>query len=490
MDEKDSQEAIAEYLREKNLAMIDARESLEDYIQLCDPNYIMGAVHRLICSELKLVEEGKVKRLALSLPARHGKSKAVAIEWPSYMLGKYPHLKFIVATHSNALAQEHSDSTRARLRNPWYQEIFPTRIRDDASSVKHWKTAQGGEYHTAGVTVKLSGFGTDILIIDDMFADYAEAHSQTKRDGVFNWFQSTAQTRLSPNGAIVMIGTRWHLDDLFGRLNDPALKAKAASLGVSEDVDWRVVNLPAFAEDGDPLGRKPGEALFPERWSEKRLRMLQATMDDHVFNAMYQGRPTMIGGNYLATANFEIVEPHDVPINQRWMRAWDFAYTTNTTSDYTASLKGMMHDGYLYLADGIHDKWKWPDAKARIVLQAEMEKIPIGVEANGPQKAAVDDLRESVSSSTIMELYPAVDIIVRIQRFAVLLKNKKVRLVRGDWNSSFVAECETLPNGKHDDWCAMVAMLVEMLETGPAAVQAIAPQNHGIRPTRSFRIRM
>lgn len=469
----------------------EARKDFASYIRLCDQSYQMEEMHRRIIHELALVESGATKRLLISTPPRHGKSRLIAKEWPTYILGRHPDKKFIVATHTNALAMDHSDHARARMRLPIYRAIFDSQIRDDASSVKHWKTAQGGEYHTAGITVKLGGFGADIFVLDDMFADFADAHSPTKRDAVFNWYQSTAQTRLSPNGAIVIISTRWHVDDLIGRLLDPMRKARSEMMGVSSDLNWKVLNLPAIAREGDELGRAPGEPLSPKRWPIERLVELQANMEDHVWASLYDGTPTVLGGNYLKTQNFKIRLPQEIPSNQQDMRYWDLAGTNKQTSDFTVGARGFIHghgdNAEFWICDIVRGKWAWPDAQERIKLQSIVDgSIPLGGEANGMQAALCDILQAAITDVPFQKVFPTVDKVTRAGEWAVKLKQGKVNLVLGDWNSAFIAEAEAFPRGAHDDQIDAISGLWKMLFMGPAA-QHVAPKPRDWESPAGFR---
>ena len=182
---------------------------------------------------------------------------------------------------------------------------------------------------TAGVGGPITGKGADILIIDDPVKNAEEANSQTYRDKTWEWYQSTAYTRLEPKGAIILIMTRWHEDDLAGRL------LKHMQNGTGEK--WEVINLPAIAEENDLLGRKPGEPLWPERYDLKELNRIKDTTGSYWWSALYQQRPQPPEGGLLKRSWIKYYQPHELPHLEELdiYQAWDLAISTKETADYT-----------------------------------------------------------------------------------------------------------------------------------------------------------
>ncbi len=233
---------------------------------------------------------------------------------------------------------------------------------------------------------------------------------------------------------------------------------------------WEVVNLPALAKANDPLGRKEGESIFPEKRSEAHYRALKATSLPYIWSAMFDGEPTLIGGNYIPVSEFRIVEREDVPPNLMWARAWDLAATTKEQNDPSAGGKGCIGpDGTLYIADMVVGRWKWPQTRELIKTFACSELIPVGVEAVGGFKAAYDNLIEVIPSGIMCTAYDATkDKLSRALPWIAMLGKQKVALVRGPWVPDFLIEAQkfTGMEGGQDDQIDVVSLLYIMLHGG------------------------
>lgn len=253
----------------------------------------------LIDGLLVRVAAGELKRLIVTVPVRHGKSEMCSRFFPAWLLGMFPNRRVVVAGYGSDFAQEWGEKARD-LMIAHGPRFFGTGVRKDSRARARWKVelADGGMF-ALGVGSPLTGRGADVLVIDDPFKNAEEAHSEVLRNKIWNWYWSTARTRLEPGGAIVLLMARWHEDDLVGRLlNHPA------------DVEpWTVVNLPALAEDNDPLGREPGEALWPERFSREELEATRATMLSLWWAALYQQRPAPPEGFLFKRKDFRYWRP-------------------------------------------------------------------------------------------------------------------------------------------------------------------------------------
>lgn len=232
----------------------------------------------LLADKLKAVEVGKLDRLMVFLPPRFGKSELISRGLPAWYLGKNPDDRVILTSYGASLAYEFSRIARNRLRD--YGNLFGETLAADSKSVTAWNIANhDGGLAAAGVGGPITGKGGDLIIIDDPIKNYAEAHSQKIREKLWNWFQTTLLTRLEPNGAIILVQTRWHREDLAGRLLD------------KEPAQWEVLRLPVFAEKNDPLGREPGELLWKERFSREEIERKRETQGSRKFAALYQQQP-------------------------------------------------------------------------------------------------------------------------------------------------------------------------------------------------------
>lgn len=263
-----------------------SRQNLIDYSIATNPQYIPNWHHRVIAHQLqKIAEEGDkdYKILIVTLPPRHGKSQECSIDFPSWYLGKKPDKEIITASYAGELAQSFGGKTREKVDSPAYKLIFPeVSLKEDEKARGRWRTNKGGSYLSVGVGGAITGFGANILLIDDPFKNREEAESDVMREKVWDWFTSTAFTRLSPNGVVVLIMTRWHMDDLAGRiLEHPTLSLRT-----------KLIRLPAIADRDDKF-RKQGEALWPSRYGKEALTEIKNTIGPYDWQALYQGSPVL-----------------------------------------------------------------------------------------------------------------------------------------------------------------------------------------------------
>ena len=227
-------------LEEQKIIVQAGRYSLADFSIITNSKYKPTWLHEEVENKLEAVEKGEIKRLMLFLPPRHGKSQLASINFPAWYLGRNPDKEIITASYSGDLAQDFGSKTRELIGGDTnYRYIFPgITLKEDEKAKAKWRTNKGGSYTSVGVGGGATGKGAHCLIIDDPIKNQEEANSETYRNKVWNWYISTAYTRLEKNGAIIIILTRWHLDDLAGRL----LKAQAEG-----GERWEVVKFPAIA---------------------------------------------------------------------------------------------------------------------------------------------------------------------------------------------------------------------------------------------------
>ena len=278
-----------------------ARSYLGAFVMATQPGYLMGWVHECICDELEMflqaVAERKSPRLMITVPPRHGKSTIASRCFPAYALGRYPDMQMIGTSYSAELASAMNRDVQRIIDSDEYRRIFPETTIAGVHAVKAGSWARNADYfevvgrhgcyRSAGVGGGLTGFGTSCAIIDDPVKNRAEADSLTVRNAVWNWYTSTLYTRLAPGGGVIVILTKWHEDDLAGRL----LEAQAKG----EGDEGRVINFPAIAEQ-DEEHRKKGEALHPERYPLEALERIKAAIGTRDWEALYQQHPVPDGG--------------------------------------------------------------------------------------------------------------------------------------------------------------------------------------------------
>lgn len=382
----------------------------------------------------------RCQRLMVFLPPQHGKSSVITERLPAYILERTPDARILVGAYNQKFANRFSRRNRA---------LASTRIllSDAKKAQDEWETAAGGAYISVGVRGSATGNPADYIIIDDPIKDRASAESETFRESLWEWYKGSIYTRQQPDTPIILIQTRWHTQDLAGML-----EAQAEEDGEQ----WTVVKLPALAEPGDPLGRVEGEALCPERFSTAQLLKKKKTFTEYEWASLYQQRPTPRSGGLFDVRQFEMIDAP--PPGLRLFRYWDLAVSQKEKSSRNASIEmGLAPDGRLILCDGIAFRAEWPDAKAtikQIMKDGRSRGVIHGIEAKLHGLPAVQEFWRDKELAGIPFMPMPVtggDKYTRALAWAARQKEGKVAIVRGDWNQSFLAECENFPNGAFDD---------------------------------------
>jgi len=324
----------------------------------------------------------KVKLLILNAPPRHGKTEQFPIHGTPFILGHYPEKKIIIASYAASLSERHSAKARD-LFAEWGPVLWNVKPHNAVFGRSLWQTEKGGEVLAVGLDGGTSGFGADILFVDDYHKNREQAESALQRDKAWTWWQSVAGTRIHPNATIVFFATRWHDDDIIGRI---LLQHKEE--GARSPFDLTYINLPAIAEEDDALGREPGEALWPWWMDTERLNHVKNTVGPYEWSALFQGHPTSRGGSLFKSDDFryytvdslssdflcwrkDIAEPLRISRKSLMRHAYiDPALEVKTTNDPT----GMAAWGY----SREHRIWLLLDRKnARIEHHKIMDAIKL-----------------------------------------------------------------------------------------------------------------
>ena len=264
-----------------------ARTNLLAFAKYTMPTYTVGGMHQLICEKLEAVERGDIKRLMIFTPPRHGKSELVSKRFPAWYLGRQPDRQIISASYGADLAGDFGRDVRNIIADKQFRVLFPfVNLAEDSQAKNRWHTSRGGSYVSAGVGSPITGRGAHILNIDDPVKDRADAESEVVRNSVWAWYTSTAYTRLMPGGAVILTMTRWHEDDLAGRL--------LARMQEGGD-RWDVLCLRGLDEHG--------QALWPERYSASSLHEIRAAIGSRDFESLYQQNPRPDGSAFFDVAN-------------------------------------------------------------------------------------------------------------------------------------------------------------------------------------------
>lgn len=358
-----------------------ARISLIPFVQIMmpDPNdpdnpehsmYIVKPFHSAMAAALEKVDKGTLRRLIITVPPRMGKSELSSRKLIPYLLGRDPYRNLIFGTYNQDFAQEQGKKIRATMLHPLYREIFPkTILAKGEQAADRLGTTMGGQVAFVGRGGTTTGRGADVFVVDDPYKDRAEADSPAIRKEVWDWWVDVVTTRLmSDLGSIILVMTRWHDDDLVGRLTDP--QNPCYTTGEAEE--WHVINLPALAEEDDVLGRKPGEALWPEKFSAAYLQQRRAA-NPRNFSALYQQRPSPVEGHYFLADMFQTYKSMDAaPVKDlRIYAASDHAVGVKQEHDRTCMLiAGLDRQHRLWLLDCVWKRMKPDDAVEQMLALA------------------------------------------------------------------------------------------------------------------------
>lgn len=392
---------------------------------------------KFIRLHLNKITQGELKRLMLFIPPRHGKSEMVTVRYPVYRLQEDPAMRVIVAAYNQTLAEKFSRKSRKIAR-----ERFE--LSKERTAAEDWETAQGGGLRAVGVGGGITGQGGNLIIIDDPVKSRKEANSLTYRNWVYDWYTDDLYNRQEPGAAIILIMTRWHEDDLAGRI-----------LASDEGPDWTVIKLPALAEEKDLLGRKPGQALNPARYDVPVLEKIRQ-VEKRSFWALYQQRPQEQEGDFFKRSWFVIVS--EVPADAKRVRYWDKAATSGD-GDYTVGCLMALKDGIYYIEDIVRGKWSTGE-RDRIMLQTaqlDNEKYPGAVNIwfeQEPGSSGVDVARAIVrmlAGYTVRADKVTGDKSARAEPFASQAEGGNVKLKKAKWNAEYIDELTSFPNAPHDD---------------------------------------
>ena len=397
---------------------------------------------------LQKVSVGELRRVIITLPPRHGKSERVSKKFPAWHVGRNPDDEIILASYSIDLSRGFSRIARDTLMS--HRDVFLVEIDRNNQSAESW-TIQGhrGGVTAAGVGGPITGRGAKIAIIDDPVKNSEEANSEVMREKIWEWYQSTLYTRLTPDGRIIIVMTRWHEDDLVGRL----LKKEKEEIeaGTHTGERWTVIKLPAIAEENDVLGRKPGEPLWPEfGFDAQRLEQIRQDVGSYVFNALYQQRPSAQEGQLFKRSWWKYYKV--LPPMVRKIISVDASFKDNDTSDFVSIQVWGKRGADMYLIDRVKDRMdfvttiqairnvvaKHPDAHMKLIED----------KANG--SAIISMLRHEIGG--IVPVNPAGGKVARAYAVSPYIEAGNVYLPEGKpWVHDFIEECAAFPNGQNDD---------------------------------------
>jgi predicted phage terminase large subunit-like protein len=442
---------------------------------------ISDTVTRLVEHRLLKPDGTPYRRLLVTMPPRHGKSETLSKYTPAWFLRKYPQRKVGLASYEADFAATWGKAVKSILEEA--KDPLGAALDPSSRAGARWNLKAGGGMFTAGVGGPLTGKGFHLGIIDDPIKNAEEAASEVRREAVWDWFRSTFFSRMEPGGVIVLIQTRWHEDDLAGR----CLR--------EEPGEWFHLNIPAIAGVDDPLGRRPGEALWPERYSEEDLRAIQVTQGPYFWSALYQQSPNIEGGGIFRADRFcyyrKIRTPEGVKVRvtpregppklsplakiARFATV-DLAVSKKNSADWTViATWGVTPDKELLLLDRYRARIE--GSQHMDAVQSEFDRWKhrfVGVE-RATYGITLLQTAARIGKIPMIELKPDFDKVTRAYGAGALVEAGRVYFPEdAPWLHEFTAELLAFPNGTHDD----------QVDAFSYAAKVLSDRLHALRPPK------
>lgn len=517
-------------LREMASRTVSKRRLLP-FIQRMNPRYMAGWVHEDICRRLERfsddVEKGLSPRLMLLMPPRHGKSEIASKTFPAWHLGRYPDHEIIACSYNVGLAMGFSRKVQQLFDDPAFQTVFDARLNPNHRSAEEWGVhGRLGGYVAAGVGGGITGKGAHVLIIDDPIKNAEEADSADIREKLWDWYGSTAYTRLAPGAGVLVIQTWWHDDDLAGRLQIamatdpeadqfeivkyPALSEQAEFLNIDSDEIVRIDTSLVFDQtmhDNDPAGymkrlasaaidaakrqghdpdslkllRPRGAALHTERYDVKKLKRIKAVIPPRFWSALYQQNPVPDDGSYFTKDQFkrrQMWPPGALTDYVHVFQAWDFAISEKQQNDWTVGSVGIQDDlDDLNVAEVI--RFKSGDAFhiVNAILSAAKRwyhpSLLLGFEDGQIFRSIEALLKKRMEEEGFFVPYevlrPTTDKMARARTLQGRMQQGRVHFNQnGEWYDTVRTEMLRFPAGVHDDCVDSLAWLAQLVVGKPA----------------------
>lgn len=457
-----------------------ARKHLIDFARYTEHTYRPADHHHLIAEKLEAVASGEIKRLMIFMPPRHGKSELASRRFPAWFLGKHPDRSIIAASYGSDLAGDFGRDVRNIVADSPYQRLFNTKLAMDSQAAGRWHTDKKGGYVAAGVGTAITGRGAHILLIDDPIKDRESADSETIREKAYRWYLSTAYTRLEGtiteedddelwrdpietinsgavepfDGAVVLIQTRWHEDDLAGRLLSDAER------GADQ---FEVLSLPAINEQG--------EALWPAKYPIKRLKEIKSTLtkvSDREWNSLYQQNPTPDEGTLFKREWFKRYHLKDLPAVRKYITS-DYGVTEDDGDHTEHGVWGVDAGDNLYAADWWYGQ-TIPDVWVEQLLLLVKEHSPLtSYGEKGVIRKAIEPLLSKMSEER--KIYGHFDWIARTANKVAMAQPFRARAAAGkvyipytEWGDRLINHLCAFPAGKMDhsvDVCALIGLVLD-----------------------------
>lgn len=444
------------------------RNSLLTFVKSINPDYKIGAHHKILAGKLEKAARGELDRLATAIAPRFGKSLLLSLYFPAWFMGNFPEQKLIISSHTADLAVDFGKKVRNLIDTAQYKAIFPgVALAADSKSAGRWNTNSGGEFFAVGVGGAVAGRGADLLIVDDPFSEQDILNGNYDVfDKVYEWYAYGARTRLMPGGRVVVLHTRWAKNDLIGQLLDESAKNK-------ESDQWDYIEFPAIINEGTDHEK----SLWPDQWSLEALRRTRASMPSFQWQAQYQQSPTSQHGALIKKEWWQKWVHEDPPECDYLIMALDAAQEANKRSDFTAlTTWGVFYrdsdDGTrvaaIILLNAINKRMEFPalkDLAMREYKTWQPDCFIIEKKSNGA--ALAQELRRM--GLPIQEYTPsrgtassANTKYARVNSVADIVRSGLVWAPDYKWAEEVIEQCNDFPSGKHDDLCLVAGTQITL----------------------------
>ena len=421
--------------------------------------------HRAIAAALEEVEKGSITRLIIVAPPRHGKTELTSKKLVAWYSGRHPEHDVIFGTYNEIYAKDVGRDVRETVLSPAFAQVFDGySLKTYSQAADRFETMAGGIIAFVGRGGTTTGRGGHLLVVDDPIKNRKEANSPTIREDAWRWFTQVVRSRMmTASSRIIIIMTRWHEDDIVGRLIDRTNE----HFNPEEAKTWKIIDLPGLAmSEHDPLGRKPGQALWPERFPVKFLEDQQRA-DPLGFSALYQGRPTPPNGAMFLDAYLKTYRQHELPKNLRYYAASDHAVATTQFSDKTCLIPvGVDERDNIYVLRDV----VWRSAPSDVIVDAMVDimrrRRPLfwWAERGHITKSIGPFLRKRMNEeqvyTAVLEMTPSTDKPTRAQSILGRAAMGKVFFpAEAPWWPEAKAQLLKFPNGAHDDFADALAWI-------------------------------
>jgi predicted phage terminase large subunit-like protein len=443
----------------------DAAKSLAAFIRYVNPSFQFSWHHYEICRAVERHVNGEVDRSTIEAPPRHSKSEIISVMLPAWYLGKFPDRQVMAVSYADELATGFGRRVRNLIASDVYQNVFPgVALSQDSKAANRWHTNHGGCYHALGIGGAATGKGAHLLLVDDPFKNREEADSQTIRDKVWSIFESDLQSRLMPGGSIIVMNTRWHEDDLVGRLDERAKNGEGDS--------YTKVTFPAILDEYTPQERSLWEAWFPIEVMRRRRK----NTEPRTWSALYQQRPQPASGGYFKREWFRRFNLGDQPKYLHKYIFSDYA-VSDGKGDFTEhGVWGMDVDDNAWAVDwwfGQTPSDQW--IESLIDLGQKHKPFALFGEAGVIQKAIEPMLIKRQRERNAFfrnEFIPSInDKPTRARGFQGRAASGYIYIPKCEWGDRVISQCVNFPAGRHDDAvdvCSSMGMALDM--THPAII--------------------